>query len=1158
MATLNDLKLALRQAAKTTPPQPLSETQYSAGFQTLVQDSGWTVYKDFIIPQLSQLVKTHFESRSDISVLEIGPGPQSLLVHLPSGLRRKFKTYDALEPNGTFAARLEEQLQSSTQAESLLPCLAHPARIYRCPFVLQDNTESCVDKGAIDPSNKYDLILFCHSMYGMKPKHKFIERALESLVEGPQCGIVVVFHRDGSRFQPLVCHQTVSHPAGTIRLANNNDVLDSFASFVAGYALNNTDEDNTVRMVWHDICRSLGHLEKGHLSFSSPVVMVAFTKHATALEELEVQMPLCTNIKAIKNRQAHLQNPTTIVRPTGITQVQQCVEWALRHECSLTVISGSHSGHCILSNVVALDMSAFDKVDILRAEDEEKGARRDSIHASASLVVAEAGSTVGNVIQKTMAEGLTVPLGARPSVGAGLWLQGGIGHLARLYGLSCDAIVGAVIISVRSSQIFFVGKVPSQHIPAGAICPKEEVDILWALQGAGTNIGIVISVTFRAHAAVTYLTRNRIIPMDGRFEAEQRLDDFDRLVARKLNRECSADAYLYRNADQLHLGVTTFESSTASVSLATSTTIPSDILLGSRDEVRIVDGIGVFQTDMYMSGMHNGHGSGKTSSFKRCIFLRDIGGATVATRLAASMESSPSELCYLHLLQGGGAIRDVDSKATAFGCRNWDFACVITGVWPREQDGTAVARSVEQWVYNVADDLLPLSCGAYGADLGPDPRDAALAAKAFGPNLPRLVRLKNSLDPHNVLAHACPLPKWLVPKLIVLVTGESCAGKDYCADVWRSVLSGGSSSGEVSARVVSISDGTKREYAVATDTDLHRLLTDRDFKEQHRPALTAFFRDQVRQRPALPQEHFLDLVQHAVGVDVLLITGMREEAPVATLSHLVPESRLIEVYVQATAQTRHLRRGCHGDGKDGCDGKGNNGSGSASPLVNHRPTFIFDNDTVGNEVAEAFAERYLLLFLHQNLERLANMVRVVPNFPSPGIEFRHVLGISQQRGGLALCTSLLQTHYNGDWASVGAIASCEVGGLVSASALALQVEVPLVLIREAGKLPPPKFSVAKTPSHISSVASNSIREKRIEIERDAITMAAPVVVIDDVLATGETLCAVLELLQSAGVSTEDIAVIVVAEFPFHRGRELLHRRGFGKISVQSLLVLAGA
>ena len=66
------------------------------------------------------------------------------------------------------------------------------------------------------------------------------------------------------------------------------------------------------------------------------------------------------------------------------------------------------------------------------------------------------------------------------------------------------------------------------------------------------------------------------------------------------------------------------------------------------------------------------------------------------------------------------------------------------------------------------------------------------------------------------------------------------------------------------------------------------------------------------------------------------------------------------------------------------------------------------------------------------------------------------------------------------------------------------------------------------------------------------------VVVDDVLSTGETLCAVLKLLDEAGSSLEDVVVMVVAEFPVHRGRELLRQRGFGRVNIQNPLVFGGA
>ncbi|KAL3440489.1 hypothetical protein BJX65DRAFT_316452 [Aspergillus insuetus] len=168
-------------------------------------------------------------------------------------------------------------------------------------------------------------------------------------------------------------------------------------------------------------------------------------------------------------------------------------------------------------------------------------------------VVAGTGCKTEDIIRSAMAVGLTVPLGSRPSVGAGLWLQGGIGHQARLYGLTCDAIIGAVIVSVKTGQILGIGHVPSEHWPPDAVRPKDETDLLWALKGAGTNIGIVISVTFRAFPAQSHLVRNWVIPINSPLEAQNRLSRLDYLTS-KLTRHCSADAYLHWDNGELQLG----------------------------------------------------------------------------------------------------------------------------------------------------------------------------------------------------------------------------------------------------------------------------------------------------------------------------------------------------------------------------------------------------------------------------------------------------------------------------------------------------------------------------------------------------------------------------------------------------------------------------
>ncbi|EEU41190.1 uncharacterized protein NECHADRAFT_46300 [Fusarium vanettenii 77-13-4] len=1102
MATLDTLKRALRKKAKATPAssdtQELSDLQYFHGLNLLAQGS--SVYQDFIAPQLALLLAP-LNSDSPISVLEIGPGPKSVLGHLPDYLRKKVERYEAFEPSELFLAQLEDWFTGSP-----LPRLESPPDIHPIDFHLNND---------IRDMGKFDLILFCHSMYGIKLKRDYIKQALEMLTGR---GIIAIFHRENLHFADLVCHKTASFPNGVTRVLNEVVALDYFAPLIAGFDMRQAP---SLRLKWHKICRALGRQEGEHLLFSSPEIMITFNKHATALPKLMALVPSIKD-KTVKNREANVHQPAAIMRPKNVQHVQQCVEWAREHKIGLAIVGGGHSGHCLQPNAVSVDMSAFDKLHILKGEGFDLG----------SLIVAEAGCKTGDIIQKTMEKGLTVPLGSRPTVGAGLWLQGGIGHLSRLHGLACDAIVGAVVVSVGTGKVLCIGNVPSQHQPTDAVRPDEEEDLLWALKGAGTNLGIVVKVTFMAHAASTYLVKNWIPSLTPGLETQFHLDSLN-VAAKGLPRECSVDGYLFYQDNELRLGVTTFDTEQV------PRTPVFGALFGPEIDSKLVNGVELFDNEMYMSKMHGGHGGGKTSSFKRCIFLKGVGDVKTADILVDVVKNRPSPLCYLHLLHGGEAVSDVAETATAFGCRDWMFVCVITAVWPCDQDGTATSRGAVQWVYDVAEKLLPLSAGAYGADLGPDPRDKALAAWAFGPNRTRLAELKQRLDPDNVLAYACPLLKAPKQKLVILVTGESGSGKDYCADIWASVFT----MSAIRARTVSISDETKQGYAAATGSDLRRLLSDRDYKEEHRPALTEFFQEQLKKRSELLKEHFLKAMKNLADVDVLMITGMRDEAPLVTFSPLFPDIKMIEVRVQTSQWIRRIRRG----GQDDSD----------SSELKAAATFTFNNDTDGDEKVKSFAKRHLLPFFHEDLERLAGMVPTIPDYPTP-VDFRHVLNIVSSPNGLTLCTSLFETHFSGDWTKVDAIASCEAGGFLLASPLAQQLDKPMIPIRKAGKLPPPVVLVSKSSSHISSLAEHYDTDQGIEMNPDLVSEGMSVVVVDDVLATGKTLCAVLRLLCEAGARVENINVMVVAEFPYHDGRGFLQKEGFEGVNIQSLLVFAGA
>ncbi|KJX93628.1 phosphoribosyl transferase domain protein [Zymoseptoria brevis] len=1084
MASLQKLKEALReqaiQAAPVSQRIPLSDSQYDVGFKALIDGLGKCAYQDFIIPQLLQTLAPLLDSGRTISVLEIGPGPQSVLGHLPDQLRHKIKRYTAFEPNVLFAERLQQSLSLTSDTTSPLPCLEGEPRIHRIAFALDTSA------GVLEDGNEesFDVILFCHSMYGMKPKRSFIEKALTLLKEKPANGIVTKW-------------------------------LNRFAPFIAGYVMEQDDVE-AIQQRWRQVCRELAEREDtrgSSLLFRSHDTITAFTSKDNAGSDPVTKLPLDRNSIVVKNREARTRRPAAGLKPRSIEEVQKCVHWALKSGNSLTVVGGGHSDHCIQPDVVAIDMSAFNQIDVAETE----------VSHDDPIVVVGAGCKSGEIISETMAKGLTVVLGSRPSVGAGLWLQGGIGHLVRHCGLACDAIVGAVVVSVATGEVLCIGHVPDQHQPPNALRLKNEEDLLWGLRGAGTNFGIVISVTLKAYPAPQYPVQSWIKPMSSSDDARIMLQRLDKRVVKKLPRHQSADAYLFSEAGKLHLGVSLYESF---ISEPPSSNSLLEAVLGPALGIQVVDCIGLFDTEMYMSGMHGGHAGGKTSSFKRCAFLKDIGAADIAEKLTAAINNRPppAPRCYLHLLHGSGAVADVVPSATAFGCRDWD-ACV--------------------WVYDVVADLLLLSSGIYCADLGPDPRDAALAVKAFGPNGRRLARLKQRYDPSNVLAYTCPLPGLTRhQKLIVLVTGDSCAGKDFCAKVWASFLT----TQNLNVHIASISDSTKREFAASTGANLKRLLEDRRYKEQERRALTEYYEDQLQQRPQLPVEHFLDVVQQAGDVDVLFITGMRDEAPVASFAHLVSESRLIEVHVQACGESRRDRGGVVA-GNDAILGQGGKS----------KPTLIFSNEVTGHEAAVTFARDAVLPLLHEDLQRLAGLVRSVPDFPRSGINFRDIIGIVQRPDGLNLCAKLMRSHFAGDWTNVDAIVCCETGGFLFAPPLGALVNLPMVIMREAGKLPPPTVSVVKSASYISSSSSSAetSMQKTIEMGRDVLAKGASVLVVDDVLATGETLCAVLELLEVAGVDAVNIAVIVVAEFPLHRGREFLRRRGFGGVNIQSVLVLDG-
>lgn len=749
MASLTELRFALLEdsagPASSASRQRVSDAQYDAGMRILLESGGWSNYEIFIIPQLSRLLESFVQSRSEISILEIGPGPQTVLGHLPLHLRQKISKYAAVEPNMLFVSKLNDSLQPASGKESLLPQLKQPPQIHPTRFT-PDTVLGSQDKSVADGDQKFDVVLFCHSLYGMREENQVIRRALEMLSKKGNDEMVVVFHRtDALHLEGLVCQQTINYPYGHLLVPDQDDVLDGFAAFMTGFVPQQTGPENPAQARRREVCRALSGREKespGRLFLSYPNTMMKFTKNAIELPKLTEKVPLVHD-RAIDNREARRHTTAFIVRPNTISQIQQCIHWALEHQFSLNVISGGHSDHCLQPNVVSIDMAAFDEIHVPEVPEYGPGQ---------VLIAVGAGCQTGDIIRKTTSSGVTVPLGSCPTVGAGQWLQGGTGHLSRMHGLTSDFIVGAVLVSPKSGSVLAVGTVPDQYLPNDAIRPENETELLWALKGAGTNFGVVVTVVFETRAEVTHFTQNWVVSLNEQEKVAEKLVAFDRAIVSRLPRDYSVDMYLRQGSDCLHLGVTLSQSVVTSPNSQPHEAVPSAINEFLDREFSHVNANASSEVELSFAGM-----DGKISSFKRCVFFTSIGELDIIDALLTAVENRPSSLCYLHLLHGGGAVPEVDADATAFGCRNWTLACVITGVWPRDQDDSAVSRSAVRWVFDTANKMLPLASGVYGADLGPDLRDANLAAKAFGSNRERLMRLKHAQDPFNVLAYTCPL-----------------------------------------------------------------------------------------------------------------------------------------------------------------------------------------------------------------------------------------------------------------------------------------------------------------------------------------------------------------------------------------------------------------
>jgi 5'-methylthioadenosine phosphorylase len=167
----------------------------------------------------------------------------------------------------------------------------------------------------------------------------------------------------------------------------------------------------------------------------------------------------------------------------------------------------------------------------------------------------------------------------------------------------------------------------------------------------------------------------------------------------------------------------------------------------------------------------------------------------------------------------------------------------------------------------------------------------------------------------------------------------------------------------------------------------------------------------------------------------------------------------------------------------------------------------------------------------QEINKLKEKVRTIPNFPKEGIMFRDITTLLQDKESLHKLTELLYEKYKDS--QVDIVAGIESRGFIIAGLLAEKLNAGLVLIRKPGKLP---------YETIKQEYSLEYGRDAVEIHKDAIKPGERVLIVDDLIATGGTVQAVANLIEK--IKGVVVGCGFVMELPELKGKEKISKYPF--------------
>lgn len=402
------------------------------------------------------------------------------------------------------------------------------------------------------------------------------------------------------------------------------------------------------------------------------------------------------------------RRPALIAYCGNAGDVIDAVAFARAQGTLVAVRSGGHNvaGLSVCDDGMVIDLSRMKKITV------------DPVRRVAR---AEAGLSLGEFDTATQAHGLATTMGVNGDTGiAGLTLGGGFGRLGRKYGLTCDNLVAAEIVTADG-----------RLLRASA---ADHPDLFWGLRGGGGNFGIVTAFEYTLHPVGPALLVRSVLHRYDHAHAAMRFYD---AFARNAPDEVSADAALVTTPS----GERFFSISACYVGppAAGEPVLAPLMTFGQPVESQLA-------ALPYLEIQSRGDSMlprGRRYYWK-AQFLNAIGDAAIDALLEAYARA-PSTASLLVFQQVGGAIARVPRSQSPYANRDALFDCFPLAVW----DDAAGDEANKEWARALWSAVRPYGTGGvYANNLGDEGEDRI--RDAYGENHARLVALKTRYDPANM------------------------------------------------------------------------------------------------------------------------------------------------------------------------------------------------------------------------------------------------------------------------------------------------------------------------------------------------------------------------------------------------------------------------